>query len=51
MIVGDPASVRTQIEEVVEEYRADEATLVTITHDHEARKRSYELVAKEFGLN
>jgi luciferase family oxidoreductase group 1 len=50
MIVGDPASVRTQIEEVVEEYRADEATLVTITHDHEARKRSYELVAKEFGL-
>jgi luciferase family oxidoreductase group 1 len=50
MIVGDPPSVRQQIEEVVESYRADEAVLVTITHEHEARRRSYELVAHEFGL-
>ncbi len=50
IVVGDPPSVRAQIEEVVEEYRADEAVLVTITHDHDARKRSYELVAEEFGL-
>jgi luciferase family oxidoreductase group 1 len=50
MIVGDPATVRAEIEQVVEEYRADEAILVTIAHDHDARKRSYELVAKEFGL-
>jgi luciferase family oxidoreductase group 1 len=51
MIVGDPASVRDQIEQVVEQYRADEAILVTITHDHDARRRSYELVAREFGLS
>lgn len=51
MIVGDPATVRTEIEKAVEEYRADEAILVTISHDHEARKRSYELVAKEFELS
>ncbi|MBI2691192.1 MAG: LLM class flavin-dependent oxidoreductase [Solirubrobacterales bacterium] len=50
IILGDPESVRTGIEQAVEEYRADEAILVTITHDHDARKRSYELVAKEFGL-
>ncbi len=50
IVVGDPASVCAQIEEVVEEYRADEAVLVTITHDHAARKRSYKLVAEEFGL-
>jgi luciferase family oxidoreductase group 1 len=50
IIVGDPASVRQEIEQAVEEYRADEAILVTITHDHAARKRSYELVAKEFGI-
>jgi alkanesulfonate monooxygenase SsuD/methylene tetrahydromethanopterin reductase-like flavin-dependent oxidoreductase (luciferase family) len=50
MIVGNPATVRSEIEQVVEEYRADEAILVTIAHDHEARKRSYELVAKEFDL-
>lgn len=50
IIVGDPETVRTGIEQAVEEYRADEAILVTITHDHGARKRSYELVANEFGL-
>jgi alkanesulfonate monooxygenase SsuD/methylene tetrahydromethanopterin reductase-like flavin-dependent oxidoreductase (luciferase family) len=51
MVVGDPATVRSEIEQVVEEYRADEAILVSIAHDHEARKRSYELVAKEFELS
>ncbi len=50
MVVGDPETVRTEIEQVVEEYRADEAILVSIAHDHDARKRSYELVAKEFEL-
>jgi luciferase family oxidoreductase group 1 len=50
MIVGDPPTVRAEIEQVMEEYRADEAILVSIAYDHEARKRSYELVAKEFGL-
>ncbi|MFT4050247.1 MAG: LLM class flavin-dependent oxidoreductase [Solirubrobacterales bacterium] len=50
MVLGTPEQVRTQIEQVVEEYNAEEAILVTITHDHEARKRSYELIAEEFGL-
>lgn len=50
IVVGDPQTVRDQIEQVVEEYRADEAVLVTITFDHMARKRSYELVAREFVL-
>ncbi len=50
MIVGDPAAVREGIERAIEEYRADEAIVVTIAHDHDARKRSYELIAKEFGL-
>ena len=25
--------------------------MVTITHDHEARRRSYELIAEAFGLD
>lgn len=50
IIVGSPQTVREGIEQAVEEYRADEAILVTITHDHEARRRSYELVAKELAL-
>jgi luciferase family oxidoreductase group 1 len=50
IVVGDPAGVCRGIEQVVEKYRAEEAILVTITHDHAARRRSYELIAKEFGL-
>lgn len=51
MIVGDPAAVRDGIEQAIEEYRADEAIVVTIAYDHEARRRSYELIADAFGLS
>jgi luciferase family oxidoreductase group 1 len=51
LIVGAPSTVRRGIEAVAAEYAADEVMLVTITHDHEARRRSYELVAEEFGLS
>lgn len=50
MVIGNPAQVLQQIEQVVEEYAAEEAILVTITHEHEARRHSYELIADEFGL-
>ncbi len=50
MIVGSPATVRAGIEAAVAEYGADEAMLVNIVHDHAARVRSYELVARVFGL-
>jgi luciferase family oxidoreductase group 1 len=49
-IVGSPETVRTGIEEVVSAYGADEAIIVTITHDHQARRRSYELIAEAFDL-
>jgi luciferase family oxidoreductase group 1 len=49
-IVGSPARVREGIEAAVAEYGADEAMIVTITYDHEARCRSYELIADAFGL-
>ena len=32
------------------EYGADEVIVVTITHDHAARKRSYSLLADVMGL-
>jgi len=35
---------------VAVEYGAEEVMVVTITYDHEARKRSYELLASAFGL-
>ena len=38
------------IEAVAAEYGAQEVIVVTITHDHEARRRSYELLADAFEL-
>ena len=49
-IVGSPATVRPQLEAAAREYGADEVMIVTITHDHEARRRSYELVAEACAL-
>jgi luciferase family oxidoreductase group 1 len=49
-VVGTPAEVRVGLDKVAEEYRADEVMLVNILHDHAARRRSYELVAAEYGL-
>jgi luciferase family oxidoreductase group 1 len=50
-IAGDPGQVRAALESVVEEYGADELMVVSIMYDHEARRRSYELIAEAFGLS
>ena len=49
-IVGSPSTVRAGIEQAASEYGADEMMIVTITYSHEDRRRSYELIAREFGL-
>jgi luciferase family oxidoreductase group 1 len=49
-IIGAPAKVRAQIEELAAAYGAEEVVVVTITHDHQARRRSYELIAEAFDL-
>jgi luciferase family oxidoreductase group 1 len=49
-IVGSPEKVRAGIETVAQEYGADEVIVVTITYDHGARRRSYELLADAMGL-
>jgi luciferase family oxidoreductase group 1 len=49
-IVGTPEQVKKGIEEAADEYGAEEVIVVTITFDHEARRRSYELIAEQFGL-
>jgi alkanesulfonate monooxygenase SsuD/methylene tetrahydromethanopterin reductase-like flavin-dependent oxidoreductase (luciferase family) len=49
-VVGTPERVRTGLEEVASEYGAEEVIVVTITHSHAARKRSYELIAEAFGV-
>jgi len=49
-VIGSPERVRTGLEAVAAEYGADELLVLTITHDHAARRRSYELIAEAFGL-
>jgi hypothetical protein len=41
--------VRDELELIAHEYGADEIMVVTITHEHSARRRSYELLAEAFG--
>jgi luciferase family oxidoreductase group 1 len=48
-IVGSQETVRAGIEQVAADYGADEVIVVTITYDHAARRRSYELIADAFG--
>jgi luciferase family oxidoreductase group 1 len=50
MILGDPRGMREQLEEMASALGVEEFMLVTVVHNHEARKRSYELLAQAFGL-
>jgi alkanesulfonate monooxygenase SsuD/methylene tetrahydromethanopterin reductase-like flavin-dependent oxidoreductase (luciferase family) len=49
-VVGGPDTVREQLAEVVSSYGAEEAIVVCITYEHDARRRSYELLAEAFQL-
>jgi luciferase family oxidoreductase group 1 len=48
--LGTPPQVREQLDAVAAEYGAQELMLVNILPDHAARCRSYQLVAREYGL-
>jgi luciferase family oxidoreductase group 1 len=49
--VGSPDTVRQQVLALGEAMQLDELMIVTITHDHKARLRSYELLADAFSLD
>jgi luciferase family oxidoreductase group 1 len=50
-IVGSPEHARDEIEALARLYDVDEVIVVTITYDHGARRRSYELLADVFDLD
>ena len=49
-VLGSPETVRAGVEQAAVEYGAEEVIVVTITYDHQARRRSYELLAEAFDL-
>lgn len=50
VILGTADAVRHEVDEVAQQYGADEMMLVNIMGDHAARRESYELIAREYGL-
>jgi luciferase family oxidoreductase group 1 len=51
MVHGSPATVREALEALAVDYRAEELLVVNVMHEHEARRRSYELLAEAFALS
>jgi luciferase family oxidoreductase group 1 len=50
-IAGSPEVVKAKLESLAAAYGAEEVMVVTITYDHAARRRSYELLADACGLS
>ena len=51
MFAGSPAAIMARLLPMIEEAKADELMIVTAVYDHEARKKSYSLLADAFGLS
>jgi luciferase family oxidoreductase group 1 len=51
IITGSPDRVRAAVEALAREYESEEVLIVNIVHSHEARRRSYELIARAFCLD
>lgn len=47
---GTPEKVRNQLTRIASELQLDELMVITVVHDHQARLRSYELLAEAFEL-
>lgn len=50
LLHGSPSVVKHELDALAESFGADEVLLVTITFDHAARVRSYELIADAYDL-
>src|SRR6201995_5574946 len=50
LFVGSPSTVMSKLQPLIEASKADELMIITAVYDHEARKKSYSLLAEAFGL-
>ncbi|MCF2532333.1 LLM class flavin-dependent oxidoreductase [Yinghuangia soli] len=49
-VIGDAAGVRRGLAELVARTQVDELMVISNVHGHDARLRSYEIIAREWGL-
>src|ERR1700689_1720599 len=50
LFVGSPATGLAKLQPMITASQADELMIITAVYDHEARKKSYQLLADAFGL-
>ena len=50
LFVGSPATIMSKLEPMLTASKPDELMIITAVYDHDARKRSYSLLADAFGL-
>ena len=50
LFVGSPATVMQKLQPMITASQTDELMIITAVYDHEARKKSYSLLADAFGL-
>src|SRR3954449_12055444 len=50
LFVGSPATLMTKLQPMIAASEADELMIITAVYDHDARKKSYSLLADAFGL-
>ena len=50
LFVGSPATLMAKLQPMIAASKADELMIITAVYDHDARKKSYSLLADAFGL-
>jgi alkanesulfonate monooxygenase SsuD/methylene tetrahydromethanopterin reductase-like flavin-dependent oxidoreductase (luciferase family) len=50
LFVGSPATIMAKLQPMIDASRPDELMIITAVYDHDARKKSYSLLADAFGL-
>ncbi len=50
LFVGSPATLMAKLQPMIDASQADELMVITAIYDHDARKKSYSLLADAFGL-
>jgi alkanesulfonate monooxygenase SsuD/methylene tetrahydromethanopterin reductase-like flavin-dependent oxidoreductase (luciferase family) len=50
LFVGSPQTVMAKLQPMIDASKSDELMVISAVFDHEARKKSYSLLAEAFGL-